>query len=34
LDIQQSHHVGDTVAVTLNRDGRREQVKATLVAER
>jgi S1-C subfamily serine protease len=33
LDIQQSHHVGDAVVLTLDRNGKREQVRATLVAE-
>jgi len=32
LDVQQSHQVGDTVTVTLNRDGKREEVQASLVA--
>jgi len=33
LDIQQSHRVGDTVTVTLDREGKREQVRAKLVPE-
>lgn len=33
LDIQQGHRVGDTVALTLDRDEKREQVRVTLVAE-
>jgi len=32
LDLQQSHRVGDTLTVTLDRDGKREEVQAALVA--
>jgi S1-C subfamily serine protease len=32
LDAQQSRRVGDTVTVTLDRNGKREPVQATLVA--
>jgi S1-C subfamily serine protease len=33
LDIQQGHRIGDTVSLTIDRNGKREQVRATLVAE-
>ena len=33
LDVEQSHRVGDTVTITLARDGKPERVQTTLVAE-
>lgn len=33
LDLQQTHRVGDTITVTLNREGKRERVQASLMAE-
>lgn len=33
LDVQQSHRIGETITVTLNREGKREQVQAALIAE-